>query len=136
MVLMLGVGLGLQAQNPVNITAEAPEEIMSGADMPLTLHIEKQDLAAFADLTLALPGTAEPEIVDFGGAEFRMEGKKAIFTWLKLPVESPREIKLRLPVKASYGQRMVLTGRLTYQINNHLGEGLMDPIFVKIPDGD
>lgn len=122
-------------QNTVRVSKSIPPTGQAGQWLDVKLRIDKSDLICYAQFEQILPEGTQVQVLEYAGAEDRMEGNKLIFTWLRFPPESILIVHYKLRIPEAIGNKLTLSGRLNYQIQNHLGTALMPVHVVQVSGG-
>ncbi len=100
--------------NPVEISMQAPTEIVAGVPFDVEVHIDKGSLDGFARFQQKLPEGFSAELIDAETGTFSFEEQTVKFFWLIIPVKNEIVIKYRITTDQNISGKYSLDGIFSY----------------------
>lgn len=111
----------------VTITQNAPATAKAETEFVVEVTVKKGDIKGFAKLQLDLPeGFTAVEDIN-NGASFTFVNQSVKFIWMSLPAEKEFKITYKVKVAAGTVGNKVITGKLSYVVDNVKGTAMLEP---------
>ncbi len=100
--------------DPVEVSMQAPTEIVAGVSFDVEVHIDKGSLDGFARFQQKLPEGFSAELIDAETGTFSFEDQTVKFFWLIIPVKEEIIIKYRITTDQNMSGKYSLDGIFSY----------------------
>jgi hypothetical protein len=122
----------LQAQDPIRILMDVPQEVVAGHEFMVNVEIEKGNLEEFSRFQQELPAGFTAIQENSGSADFSFDNQRVRFIWLKLPAQANLNISYRVKVHERLKGNLVLFGEFSYVEDNERKSIVIDQKTVRI----
>ena len=101
-------------QSDMNISFEAPTQVVAGESFVLNVNVNKGDISNFAKLQLNLPNGFTAELLEGKGGTFTFYDQKMKLIWISLPSDPEFTIKVKVTTDRSIAGDFNFNGKISF----------------------
>ncbi len=126
----------LAISQQVNMQVRGPEQVYSGSDFLLNIHITKGNIEGFGRLLVKIPSGFTPSAKKAMNGEFEFDGSQVKILWIKLPDKQQFTVTLSLKAAPNLEGYKVFRGEMSIasEDGSHRAEARPHIITVKKTD--